>query len=181
MLSPFVNYFTNYLYLNPTSLLRPEGQVYEYQQTVAMLTGGEASIDCSHFKYLNLKAGMEYVYAVNLELKRAVPFTPPLSIQTEINYLFKSTELLSKSQIGIEAIWFSEQIYTVPNELTTPGSILFDLNAKTDVKVGKQKITIMLKVRNMLDSKYYNHISFYRRLRIPEPGRDIQLFINIPI
>ncbi|HAQ38927.1 MAG TPA: hypothetical protein DCQ58_10505 [Saprospirales bacterium] len=30
-ISPFFSWYSNYLYLNPTPVLRPEGQVYEYK------------------------------------------------------------------------------------------------------------------------------------------------------
>jgi|GEM_PF-119906 len=179
-ISTFLNYFTNYLFLNPTPTIRPEGQVYEYQQTRSMLTGGETSLDYIFMNKFNLNIGAEYVYAVNLELNNALPFTPPFNAQTEISYLLKNTKKLSKSKIGVELISVAKQKYTTINELTTPGYNSVNLNAGTSISIGKQNISFMIKVRNLLDNRYYNHISFYRRLRIPGPGRDIQFFINIP-
>ncbi len=180
-ISPFVNLFTNYLFLNPTPTLRTEGQVYEYQQANAMLAGGETSLDYVFLNKWTVKAGMEYVYAINLDLNCALPFTPPFNAQTQINYRFKDTKTLAKSKIGIELISVAKQEYTVPNELTTPGYNSLNLLLITELKTAKQSMSLMLKIRNLLDSKYYNHISFYRRLRIPEPARDIQLFISIPL
>lgn len=180
-ISPFLNYFTNYLYLNPTPELRPEGQVYEYRQTNAMLTGTEVSANYKFKNRILVNAGAEYVYAVNLDLKSALPFTPPLSLLTEVSYLFKNIKTLKKSKIGLELLNVAEQNYTVPNELNTPGYNSVSLLALTEIIMGNQKINLMIKVRNLLNSSYYNHISFYRRMRIPEPGRDVQLFVSIPI
>jgi iron complex outermembrane receptor protein len=180
-LSPFLNYFTNYLYLSPTPELRPEGQVYEYRQTKAMLSGAEASANFRFRDRILFNAGAEYVYAVNLDLKSALPFTPPLRIQTEVSYLFKDAKKLKKSRLGIELLSVANQKFTVPNELSTPGYHSINLLARTEIAFVRQKINLMLKVRNLLNTSYFNHISFYRRLRIPEPGRDIQLFISIPI
>jgi len=179
--SPFLNYFTNYLYLNPTPELRPEGQVYEYRQTNAMLTGTEVSANYKYKNRILINAGAEYVYAVNLDLRSALPFTPPLSLITEVSYLFKDVKALKKSKVGIELLSVAEQKYTVPNELSTPGYNSLNLLALTEIVFGNQKINLMIKVRNLLNSSYYNHISFYRRMRIPEPGRDVQLFVSIPI
>ncbi|MBN1187136.1 MAG: TonB-dependent receptor [Bacteroidales bacterium] len=180
-ISPFLNYFTNYLYLNPTPELRPEGQVYEYMQTNAMLTGSEVSVDIALRNKIIIISGLEYVYAVNLDLKSALPFTPPLNIQTEVSYVLKNTKIFTKNKAGVELLSAGPQNYTVPNELSTPGYNTINLQALTEINLGKQKINLMLKVRNLLNSSYYNHISFYRRMRIPEQGRDVQLFISFPI
>lgn len=178
--SPFINYFTNYLFLNPTPTLRAEGQVYEYRQTRAMLAGGETSVDYLFLDKLNITLGAEYVYAVNLDLQTALPFTPPFNLQTGISYLFKDNRTFTKSKTGIELVSAARQKYTVPNELTTPGYNSLNLLAATEMRIGARHISLMFKVKNLLDNKYYNHISFYRRLRIPEPGRDLQLFVSIP-
>jgi iron complex outermembrane receptor protein len=180
-ISPFMNYFTNYLYLNPTPTLRPEGQVYEYRQTDAMLSGAELSAEYTLINNILFSAGAEYVYVVNLDLRSALPFTPPLNIQTEVSYLLRSTKSLNNSKIGIELISVAQQKYTVTNELSTPGYNSLNLLALTELTFGNQQLKLMIKVRNLLNSSYYNHISFYRRMRIPEPGRDVQLFISIPI
>lgn len=180
-ISPFVSYFTNYLYLTPTPDFAPgQGQIYIYSQTKALLSGGEASIIYSPVKKLKMKAGAEYVYAVNLDKTIALPFTPPTSIQAELTYQIKNTKQFKNSRIGLETVFVAKQEYTVPNELSTPGYSTFNINASGDIKIGKQKIGVMLKARNVFNNKYYNHISFYRRLRIPEPGRDFQIFVEIP-
>jgi iron complex outermembrane receptor protein len=182
-ISPFVNYFTNYLFLEPT----PEftdgggGQIYEYKQTNALLYGAEASFDFAIQNKFVFKSGAEYVYAVNLDLESALPFTPPFSIRNEISYLFANTRTFTKNKVGVEVVRIASQNYTVTNELSTPGYTTVNLHAQTEIILGLQKINLMLKVRNLFNTSYYNHISFYRRMRIPEPARDFQLFISVPI
>jgi iron complex outermembrane recepter protein len=178
--SPFVNYFTNYLFLNPTPVLRPEGQVYEYQQTVALLYGGEISVDKTLSDRISLVAAAEYVYAVNLDKMMSLPFIPPLSVFSKARYRFNNTGLVNNSRFCVEGVWAGAQNFTVPNELNTPGYFLLNASFCTDLRIGRNQAELSLKVRNILDSKYYNHISFYRRMRIPEPGRDVQLFITVP-
>ncbi|NJM15070.1 MAG: TonB-dependent receptor [Bacteroidales bacterium] len=182
-ISPFLNLFTNYLFLKPTSDFAPggAGQIYQYEQSKALLYGGEASIEYPFSNKILIKAGAEYVYAVNLDLRSALPFTPPFNLQTEASYLFKDTKWLKKNKIGVELVSIAQQKYTEPNELTTPGYNAINLLVLTELAFGSQKLSLMLKVRNLFNRAYYNHISFYRRMRIPEPGRDVQLFISIPI
>lgn len=178
--SPFVNYFFNYLYLTPTPVLRVQGQVYEYNQTKALLMGSEASIAYTFRKRLSFECGGEYVYAVNLDFMRALPFTPPLSVRTDIYYLLKDKWKLKKSKIGIGVIGVASQNYTVPNELSTPGYISINATARTTVAIKKHNVSFYLKASNILNNRYYNHISFYRRLRIPEQARDILLSVSVP-
>lgn len=180
-LSPFVNYFSSYLYLNPTPVLRPEGQVYEYKQTVALLYGGEISVDYSFNERMHLLAGMEYVYAMNLDLNAYLPFTPPLSAITSVSYKLGSYGSLTDNLISVEGRWVAAQNYTVPNELKTPGYGLLNISVQSRVNVYGTEALIRLEAANLLNHRYYNHISFYRRMRIPEPGRDIRLFVNIKI
>ncbi len=178
-LSPFVNYFTNYLYLNPTAELRSEGQVYEYVQSQALLAGGELNTVWKPIKSLQLNLGAEYVYAVNLDLLRAVPFTPPPSINLGVKYKIPDKGKFGKSKIGLDLVKAFAQNYTVANELQTPGYFVLNAVGSTHVKMGKQNLELVLRCRNILNNKYYNHITFYRRLRIPEPGRNIQLGITM--
>ena len=179
-LSPFVNFFSNYLFLNPTPELRPEGQVYEYQQTVALLYGGEISIDRTFYDRLFLMAAAEYVYAVNLDNMMSLPFIPPFSALTGAEYRFLNTGTVNNSQVGIDGQWAGAQNFTVPNELNTPGYFSLNANVSTDIRIGRQDLNLSFRVRNLLDARYYNHISFYRRMRIPEPGRDFQLHVTVP-
>lgn len=179
--SPFVNYFTNYLYLNPTARLTVLGQIYQYQQAKALTSGGEFSALYPLNKKLELKLGAEYVYAVNLDKNSALPSTPPFNAQTELAYQLKDHKKLYKNKLSIEWVTTASQNYTVINELSTSGYNRINFTASSTLMFGKQALSCMLKINNLLNTKYYNHISYYRRLRIPEPRRDIQLFINIPI
>ncbi len=178
--SPFVNYFTNYLYLNPTPELRPEGQVYEYQQTDALLYGGEISLKKTFRNRIRFMAAGEYVYAVNLDGMRSLPFIPPLSVLSKITYMFNNTGVVNNSRFCIEGIWAGAQNFTVPNELDTPGYLSLNASVCTDIRIGNQQANLSFRIRNILDNRYYNHISFYRRMRIPEPGRDFQILVTVP-
>ena len=66
------------------------------------------------------------------------------------------------------------------NEDRTPGANLFHFGS-LNIPVGRtNEIEITLTARNIFDTRYYNHLSFYRKVEIPEPGRNFQLLIKIP-
>ena len=67
------------------------------------------------------------------------------------------------------------------NEDRTPGVNLFHLGGSLNIPIrGNQAIEITLTARNIFNTRYYNHLSFYRKVEIPEPGRNFQLLIKIP-
>jgi iron complex outermembrane receptor protein len=66
------------------------------------------------------------------------------------------------------------------NEEPTPGANLVHWGLSTNLSIGGTEAEITVSVQNLLNTKYYNHLSFYRKVEIPEPGRNIQILIKIP-
>jgi iron complex outermembrane receptor protein len=177
-ISPFLNYFTNYLFLRPTPYLRPEGQVYAYDQTRALMTGTEISFLWNPYDRIELQANLEYVYAVNLDLESALPFTPPLKSVISVRYSWGKIQ--PAHYAGFNFTGVAPQRFTVPNELDTPGYFLVGLNAGSLLKINSQSVNIRLQINNLFNTSYFDHLSFYRRLRIPEAGRDVHIYVEIP-
>jgi iron complex outermembrane receptor protein len=50
-----------------------------------------------------------------------------------------------------------------------------------DVYWGNQKLELSLQVRNILDTKYYNHTSYYKLIDLPEAGRNFIISLKIPL
>ncbi|TNF42038.1 MAG: TonB-dependent receptor, partial [Bacteroidetes bacterium] len=72
--TPFVNYFTNYIYLNPTSehdrLYGNGNQVFYYTQSRVFRWGGEIHSHVELTKNLQLGLIADYVYSVQLKKKK---------------------------------------------------------------------------------------------------------------
>ena len=66
------------------------------------------------------------------------------------------------------------------NEDRTAGVDLFHIGGSLDLPVAGTEVEITLTVRNLFNTRYYNHLSFYRKVEIPEPGRNFQLLIKVP-
>ena len=52
------------------------------------------------------------------------------------------------------------------NEDRTPGACLIHLGGSIHIPMAKADIEISLGIRNLSDVKYYNHLSFYRKVEI---------------
>ncbi len=184
-LSPFVNYFTNYLFLNPTgrfSSLPGAGQVYRFSQARALHLGGEVFGQWEVSPALQATLGGEWVWAQNLGSQYPLPFTPPAVLTAGLTYrpqwLFLqpvNTRLLA----GIRKA--APQHRVARNEPATQGYTLFDLGVIAHIPWGATRLTLSLNIQNLFDTRYQDHLSFYRKLELPEPGRNLQLGIRIPL
>ena len=176
--SPFVSWFSNYIFLRPTgewSVLPHAGQIYRYTGAEALFAGTEATIDIHFLRSFNYRISGEYVYTYNRDEHIPLSFSPPFSMRNTLTW--------QRKQVMLYAEWQSiaRQNRVDRNEDRTPGVNLFHLGGSLNIPIrGNQAIEITLTARNIFNTRYYNHLSFYRKVEIPEPGRNFQLLIKIP-
>lgn len=183
-LSGFFNVFDNYIYLSPSgkfSVLPEAGQVYTYAQHDAVYTGFEADVIMMVSKRLRLSHNWEYVWNMNLEIGLPLPFTPPLSSQTEIRWSFDINDRIDKGYLKAHYTFASAQNRVNRNELRTPGYHLVNLGLGFRWKLRRNFIPkFSFAVVNLLNTPYLNHLSRYRILSIPEQGRNFTFSVSIP-
>lgn len=184
--SPYLYYFTNYIYLRPTgefSVLPHSGQIYQFSQTKAMLSGFELESGFSFDKF-SAEVVLEYIYNKQLgnnSQNYPLPFTPPFNAFAKVNYSFLEQSTLFENTIAfVSGKYFAGQDRIAQNEAITPSSIVFGMGFSTSIKIGYIKSIVSITGNNLFNIKYFNHISFYRALEIPEQGRNIQMMIQIP-
>jgi iron complex outermembrane receptor protein len=181
-LSPYAYYFSNYLFLKPTgqwSKLPHAGQIYEYTQSEAVLSGIEFSGYKRWLNRIQFLCTLEYIYNYQLASQRALryplPFTPPINGFAEMDYKpRKNIRLFINTRFA-----FTQNRISV-NEDITKGFVVFGGGISGQKKLGKQQVEVVLQATNVLNTRYYNHISFYRKIEIPEQGRNIQLLLKVP-
>lgn len=176
-ITPFFSWFSNYIFLKPTgewSVLPHAGQIYRYTGAEAIFAGTEMSFSIDLFPHLKYSFTGEYVYTYNLDENTPLSFSPPASMRNTITW--------KKNQFQIHAELYSiaSQNRVSKNESTTSGTNLINLGGNINIPIYNTMIDISLSLRNLLNTKYYNHLSFYRKVEIPEPGRNFQLSIKIP-
>lgn len=186
-IAPFVNYFPNYIYLNPTSrhdyLYGAGNQVYEYRESEVLRTGGELHAHVHPLPWL--KAGLigEYIYSIQLTGEKknyTLPFSPPAQLLLNLSWLPNLGGRLSNSYLSVDYIIAAAQNRIVPPEQVTPGYQVINLSAGTFFKWNNQQLNINLQVRNLLNAYYFNHTSYYRIIDVPEPGINFILNMSIP-
>lgn len=180
--SPFVYYYQNYLFLKPTGVFSPlphGGQVYQYAQSKALMSGFEVSLNVRLGNKINYKCIGEYLYSQQITSQSSqnypLPFSPPNNIFSELSYDFTPNNTIF---LNLKNAFTQNRI--AQNEKITKGYTILGGGIKSNFAIKKLKLEIVLQASNVFNVKYFNHTNFYRALEIPEMGRNIQLLIKIP-
>jgi len=184
-ISPFINLFDNYIYLNPTSNYYETLQIYEYTQSKVFRIGGELRGSTTLFKNLQLDASAEYVYSRQTNGSKkgfTLPFSPPLSGLFSASYQFKDFLFLREPQFMAAYRITAAQNSIVPPEEKTDGYQLFNMSLMTKMDVFKSTLPIEMRVKlnNVFNTQYFDHTSFYRLIDVPEAGRNLSISLTIP-
>lgn len=186
VLNPYFYYFQNYIFLQPTIEFSPlphGGQIYQYTQSEAFITGFEFLVEKEFNSKLKAKASVEYLYNQQIQSSAhqnyPLPFSPPLSVYTDWNYeIWHSESFHLGMNINLKHTAKQERI--ARNEEITEGYTLLGAGLTGNLFIDKFKLEFFLTGQNLTNVKYYNHMSFYRALEIPEMGRNIQLILRLP-
>lgn len=175
--TPFLSWFNNYIYLNPTgewSVLPHSGQIYRYTETEAIFAGSELAFTIDFLSSLSYSFSGEYVYTNNLDENTPLSFSPPTSMRNTLTWKRNTLQLFGEIQS------IASQNRVAKNESKTSGTNLLNIGGNINIQIGATIVNIGMSFRNIFNTRYYNHLSFYRKVEIPEPGRNFQLLIKIP-
>ncbi|WP_319503489.1 TonB-dependent receptor domain-containing protein [uncultured Draconibacterium sp.] len=185
--SPFLNYFDNYIYLNPSSefdrLYGNGNQVFYYTESRVMRYGAELHAHYELLPHLQLGAIAEYVYSEQLSGEKkgyTLPFSPPASAIINLKYQKKKIAFAENAYASLDYRITAPQNNIVPPEVTTNGYQVVNIGAGGEIEILNQRINISMQVQNLLNTKYFKHTSFYRLINVPEPGRNIVLNVSVP-
>lgn len=177
-LNPFVSWFSNYIFLEPTgewSVLPHAGQIYNFNEASAFIGGGELTSSYKFLSNVTFETGFEYVYMQNLTDGYPLPFSPPLSVISSITWHSHKETRYGRLHGKLEHQYTGAQNRIARNEDRTPGYNLFHANLNYSVKIKKSILDVSFQVQNIFNTYYFNHLSYYRKLNIPEPGRNLQV------
>jgi iron complex outermembrane receptor protein len=183
--SPFVNYFSNYIYLNPTAIHNGETGLQEFHYTQSRVFRYGTEIHAHYQLFQSLQAGVigENVYSIQLsgeKKKYTLPFSPPPSGIFNIKYQKHTVKFIENAYVSVDYRVTAPQNNVVPPEEPTKGYQVVNLRLGGDLVIGNQKIDVSVQVQNLFNTRYFNHTSFYRLINVPEPGRNLIMNISIP-
>ena len=175
---PYVNYFPNYIYLNPTADYREGLQLYCYTQTRAARAGFEVEAAWRLDRHWDASLRGQYVRSRQLSGDKrgyTLPFAVPPSADADVRWHY-DWHGCGSVNLNLHAVARQDDI--VPPEKPTPGYITLNLSASHSLPVREGSLTVALQLGNLLDARYYDHTSYYRLINVPEPGRNISARIK---
>lgn len=186
--SPFYNYFTNYIYLNPTSeidyLYGAGHQVYKYTQTFVSQLGLEAVLDWKILPSFTLRSQFDWVQSRQLSGPKkgfSLPFSPSAKLNSEFIWKLNSTQNWGDPFISLQHIWSAKQSQIVPPETPTSAYHIFGLRGGFSYNQLPIPLDFNWQVHNVFNTKYFNHTSYYKMINMPEPGINISLSVSAKI
>lgn len=175
-LSPFYSYYPHFIALHPTGRWSPlpdAGQIYQYIDAPTTLTGGEVSVKVCIYRALHYSLSGEYVHTLNHRTHTATPFSPPATMRNTLSWEAQDW----RGYVECQSV--ATQRRVCHNEQPTPGYHLLHLGGQFTFRLQRMRLTLQLQAHNVLDASYLNHLNFYRRIDVPEAGRDIRSTIRL--
>lgn len=184
-ISPFINFFENFIYLNPTPNYNETLQIYEYTQSKVIRFGGEARAGVTVTDALRLDASVEYVYSRQTSGPKkdfTLPFSPPLSGLFSASYQFKDIAFFQSPRLMADLRVTAAQNDIAPPEEKTEGYQALNISATTGIPLfGNGKpAQLRIKLNNAFNTEYFDHTSFYRLIDVPEAGRNLSVSMTFP-
>lgn len=211
----FNNDISNYIFnqkvlnkLGKDSIIVPGNETFKFQESLARLTGGEASLDIHPhpFDWIHFENSISCVFGTNLgtskvhinDSSKYLPFIPPVQTRSELRADIKRIgSFISGGYIKFEMEHFFAQnrVYLTDNtETPTPGYTLLNAGFGGNIinKRNKSIVSLYFQVNNLANIAYQSHLS---RLKYFEPypnnttgrsgiynmGRNISFKLIIPI
>ncbi len=178
---PYLNYFPNYIYLNPTAQYVEGLQLYHYTQARVLRWGVEAQATWLIDSHWEAEAKGEYLYAEQMSGDKkgyTLPFSTPWSVDVGARYSF---QWHGDTFVGLNAHIVGAQHEIVPPEKPTDGHWTLNLSAGKKIPLKGSKLNIALHADNLLNRRYYDHTSYYRLIDVPEPGRNVSLMVGVEL
>jgi iron complex outermembrane recepter protein len=167
----FINYFRNYIIFEPTGETDPGSgyPVFRYIGDEARLMGTEVSALLRLHENLELRLGTDYVDGRRIHNGSSyLPHIPPLRIKADAEYNF------GRAWIGGRFLSASSQTRVAPEEEVTAGYNLLGLSVGYRLESPARQV-IILRVDNLLDERYRDHLSRIEDRNVLMPGRNFTL------
>ena len=183
----FYNIIDNFIYYRNINGEKKEVNgvwypVYRYTQGNSLLKGFEFELDIHPVEALHVDNNLDYVWGGNLSTGIPLPIIPALHLTDQVKWTFKTRKASALKnpyiQLELETHFSQDRIDLF--ETITPGYVLLNFNVGTKLKVQNQTWTIYFSGTNLLDTKYYDHLSRLKDVGIYNMGRRITFGLVIP-
>jgi iron complex outermembrane recepter protein len=172
-ISPFYNYFYNYVYLQPTSEKWFGFPISRFQQQNATQYGTEISFAYKPTSALKIELSYTALSSKTTD-GLFTPYIPAQKISPSINGFF---HLKNKQKVNFfsNLDYVLAQNQTATQEIATPKYWLWNTGMSTNFTKGTKNYLVSLTGNNLLTTAYYDHLSRFKNFGLLNIGRNIAL------
>lgn len=173
-ISPFYNYFTNYIYLTPVNEQWFGFPVYRYKQQNALQYGAEFTVYYNFIKNTSFKISYSGMSSKTQD-GNYTPYIPAQKIKPQLDYklyLFNKHKLNLNTNID----YVMAQHHTAPYEISAAKYTVW--NASAQLLLKNQKWSMGLNINNILNTAYIDHLSRFKNYGLLNIGRNIIFNLN---
>jgi iron complex outermembrane receptor protein len=179
-INPFYNALQNYIFLSPTDTLIENSPVFDYLQINAFLYGGELGF---HYHphtihWLHLESNLSTVFAEDKN-GNALPLIPQTKINSTIRFEFSHKGKVQLQNVFAQNVYKFKQNRIGLFETTTNDYSLINVGLNLEILTRNNPIEITTGIKNLLNTKYIDHLSRFKTLGIQNQG--INFYIGLKV
>lgn len=170
-LAGFYSYIQNFVAFQPQGFNDEDSglPVFVYTGDQAQIMGGEFTAVYNMNERISTELGLDYVHGTRLnDNLDPLPFMPPFRSRIVMNYDF------GQGSLAATVRYISAQNRVAPGEDTTDGYVLAGL--RVNYRLGSRDVhNLTLRVDNLFNTSYRDHLSRIEDRNFPMPGRNMML------
>jgi len=186
-LSPYFNYFSNYIFLEPqlppTLTIKGAFPTFVYKEAEVRIAGLDFRSEINLTKNLTYTLKGSVLRAFNITANDYLIQMPADYVQNKVSFQFPNIGPFSASNVAFKYTHVSRQNRAPANSdyVPPPSSYnLFDLELSTKIACKEQFISIHFGINNLFDAVYRDYLNRFRYYS-DEMGRNFTLRVKIPI
>jgi len=182
------NRIERYIFGAPTTDFQDSLRVFRYTQTDATITGFEAQARTDILPRLAVGGRLEYTRGTDTRSGQPLPLIPPLRgvLEAEVHSL--DFGWLADGRAGAEVEFVGHQgrlgAYVIEGagltvvDVHTDGYGLLGLDVSGSRWIGRRRLDVSIRVRNLLGTAYRDYLSRYKEFA-DNPGRNVLLRLGL--
>jgi len=177
--SGFYNSIENYIFMSPTNDTISSGaKVYQYMQSNATIYGSEWGAKIIFLENFSLKETYANIVAQQ-ENGDYLPLIPQNKIKSDLRYEKNNSKNFKQIYASLNHTFAFKQNNISAFENTTPEYSVFNIEFGVQKQLKIVKLNFNIKINNLLDVAYYDHLSTLKDVGFYNMGRNVNLGLRL--
>ena len=180
----YLQRINDYMYLQPRNefeeTIRGAFPVFIYEQTDALIYGADINLSINPISFFKMNVAYAIVRGEDRTQDIPLVYMPADNLTASISVLPKDSKKLSHTSIGVSTryVWEQTRLLLQQDFLAPPPAyFLLGFNASTSFGLKKNKLSINLRVENMLNTTYRDYLNRLRYFA-DEMGVNVSIGFN---